>query len=1351
MQSQLVKYFLLVLEAILLAGISLPAQSEPDLDTLTVEDGLSQGFINRIIQDREGFLWIGTRNGLNRYDGRQFRVFMPDPLDPYSISASTIAAICELGDYLLVGTMGGGLNIFHKKTQRFFRPWIKEDNTPLFPASNCAEILIDQKRRIWCRYYTPTGQHFIVRLTLTNEIIFPDSSAQEFQLVSNIDKWDIRRPSLNCLKQTKQAVWGVDERKLFSIDKKTGLLKYHDQPCPAYCAFSTSDGTIWLGGDTGIGRLTENSWLWWETDFAANAVLFLADRGELLVAVKNSLYAFGKSKFNQSELKLADGQKLASVNISKVTTLYSDRSGVIWTGRNGYGLLKYSRHLNRFRTYFRGRGINTSVLIDANGHVGIKTGRQGLLSVSGSKHTLHAKASDIDTRAVMVVDNAENHWLLTAQYRPWDSLTLYKQSKGSEEWQQVLYIPKKRHSVFALAPGNDGNLWIAVSSKLWQYSPATKKLTGYSFSKILPINHQISTMAQTANGHWWIGTNRGLVQAIPEGSAFKFNLFQALPGEYHSIQNNQTSSLLVDPQNAYLLWVGTLGGGLSCLDSRSLKFQHFNTKTGFPNNVIYGILAEDANNLWMSSNKGIIRLDPTNGEIRNFTVKDGLPTDEFNIRAYAKHPDGTMYFGSVQGLVAFHPEEFVDNPFTPQVRITGLQVNNRNIELMDSTGLLNQAIEFTHDLKLPFSHNNITLDFAALEYTIPSKNQYKYYLKGMESEWVHSSIEGRASYLNLTPGQYTFLVKASNSDGVWNETPTALNITILPPWYRTNFAYVAYFVLVFVLGFGILRFFLHRQNLKHKLVLEQREAERLKELDSIKSRLFANLSHELRTPISLILTPIERILQQPQPIAPQVATSLKGAVRNSRKLLRLVEEIMELSKLDANALSLHESPVLLSPFCRQLLGVFQTESKSIGIRYKFSTAIAEETAYLLDQKHLEKIVNNLLSNATKFTPNGGAVELSLNQEAERLLIQVRDTGQGIAPADLPHIFDRYFQSKNKTIAHEGGAGIGLALAHELATLMQGTLEVESTWGHGSVFTLRLPAQKINVYSTANEVASTEEKKQQPAKKQVLPLTPEAGVLPGHATILIVEDNAEMRALLQSILEDHFTCINCNDGAEAWDLLNAENANPPKINLILSDIMMPGMDGYELLRRIKQHPHWKYCPVVMLTALADKVDKLAALRLGVDDYLAKPFSAQELLARVCNLIENDRRRKSFQQVHVGGTELLEMPLHWLQRVESIAKNALENKQPLTTPYLADQLALSERQLLRRIQAQTGLSVKAYIQEVKLQFARRMVESDSYLTIAEVAYASGFNTPAYFSKVFEKRFGKRPGAYFPNGTS
>ncbi|MEN0051966.1 MAG: triple tyrosine motif-containing protein, partial [Bacteroidota bacterium] len=475
-------------------------------------------------------------------------------------------------------------------------------------------------------------------------------------------------------------------------------------------------------------------------------------------------------------------------------------------------------------------------------------------------------------------------WLLTqkrqASGKQHEIKLYYYQNEILEELAQWIVADAQIDSELSLIKGQQDQFFILFANTFIQYDLRSKQSQIFTIDLLSETKPAVFYAAQTVNGDVWIGTAQGLIQAKKTQAAFDFQWVKKL-------RNPVCASVLTDPKDGNILWIGTKGGGLHRLDTRTMKFDYLHTKNGLPNDVIYSVLNDEEGNLWMSSNKGIIRYTPATGVIRNFTSDDGMQSDEFNTYAFGKSPNGELLFGGISGLNVFHPNDLKDNPIAPKVSITGLEINNQAISVLDSTDILEEAIEFTNAITLPYQQNNVSLTFAALEFSASKKNQFSYYLEGAEAEWTHTTTDNRAAYLNLSPGNYTFKLKASNSDQVWSEDIKTLAITILPPWYRTSLAYLIYALLLGLLVWLYIRFQRNRLQLKHSLELEQKEAERLKELDVFRSRLYTNITHEFRTPLTVILGTSERLEAQKKLNAPE-RKDLALIRRNGKNLLNLV-------------------------------------------------------------------------------------------------------------------------------------------------------------------------------------------------------------------------------------------------------------------------------------------------------------------------------------------------------------------------------------------------------------------------------------------------------------------------------
>lgn len=1377
------------------AILKCPGQSSLKLDQLTLNEGLSQGYVNCLLQDREGFIWMGTINGLNRYDGRQFKVFTPNPFDTTSIAADWVRSIYEYGNFLILGFAKGGINIFDKRTGQAHQLWSKNDPAHLLAKSSVHQCFADKQGNLYARSDGPGQNGSLLKIKLLKG--WPSRFNQRKIEVTYEVLAPVNREFPICFADNneEEEIWYADGHDLKCIALKTGKTKAFKIPAVLSGDYLndlriTPDGTIWMATDHYISRFKDNRWGLTRADFPERLFLGSDNNGHLLITSEGHIYFFDASYFKKDVLKLTDAEMDIALPRGGAIDILHDKSGIIWIGTNGYGVVRYNPRLQRFRQYFPGKTVNRPILIEATGNVAFTQANSQLFSIA--QHSV-IKSIDKLYRVVdcLYTDPGGAYWAVARD----DNKTVLLKGNSNGDWKEMASYQLGKTTTVLIKPDRQGNLLMANSGQFFKYNPITQQQVAFDYSAKLGEDHKVFDFFQPVNGHWWIATDKGLLWAIPKASGFDFQLFKVVPNDANSLQSNHITCLLPDPENPDRLWIGTVGGGLNCLHFSTMKFTHLTTANGLPNDVIYGILPDNNGELWLSSNKGLIRYDPSSGAIRNYTVADGLPSNEFNSWAYAKAPDGTLYFGCVEGLIAFNPAAFADNPVKPEVRITGLTVNNHNITYGDASGILSESIEYTRAIILPFAQNSISLELAMLEYSVSAENRFRYYLKGAEQEWAHESNEHTASYLNLPPGKYTFFVKACNSDGVWNETPATLQITILPPWYRTSWAYLFWGVLLLALVYGIFRFFLYRQQLKHKLVLEQKEAGRLKELDDFKSRLYTNITHEFRTPLTVILGVAEEVIQfdQTKPLA-TLNRAGKMIKRNGTSLLQLINQILDLAKLEANSLALNQIPVDVVSFARYLTKSCESLAAAKDIRLHFYTGI-EKMPMMVDKERMQTILSNLLSNALKFTPPKGTIVVEVQQADEWqkylinpcflcltppdneagnwVFITVKDNGKGIAPSQLPYVFDRFYQAsvvaevtpfqkgvtsgqadetgENSIPAHhfgrereEAGTGIGLALVKELVQLMRGGLAVSSNPETGTAFMVILPVIKP---AADRQEGAQLSGPSLPAELLIVESQPGSDPLlinhsdPNLPLLLLIEDNPDVMEYTISCVRDTYRVMTAQDGQEGID--KAFESIP---DLIVSDVMMPVKNGFEVLKTLKHDERTSHIPMIMLTALAGEADKLRALRLGVDDYLTKPFSAQELRARAANLIRNQKQRRIFKSIQLNLESTPSADQAWLEALENFCLVAIEKGIELSASYLADQMAISERHLLRRLNILTGLSTKQYMQEVKLQKARHQLEHKTYNTISEIAYASGFNTPNYFTKVFFKRFGKRPAEYF-----
>ncbi|MEO1623505.1 MAG: response regulator, partial [Bacteroidota bacterium] len=725
--------------------------------------------------------------------------------------------------------------------------------------------------------------------------------------------------------------------------------------------------------------------------------------------------------------------------------------------------------------------------------------------------------------------------------------------------------------------------------------------------------------------------------------------------------------------------------------------------------------------------------------------------NEFNRVCHYQAPDGSLYFGGLNGITYFHPENLQKKQLIdlPLVLTHFQQFDGDQNQLVDRTAELQQ----TPTISMATSDRFFRLEFSLLSFTDASNNRYAYKVEGVDADWNYQS-ENFIRLSRLPFGTHRMRIKGQTSNGHWSSQELAFQVVVARPFYLRwwFFVLLAGLLLGGILGWTRRRNAQYRmqQEALEKLVLERTEqirkdkqtieqqAEELRQLDSVKSRFFANISHELRTPLTLILGPLASVIDS-HDNNPKNQQLLLLMQQNGKQLLRLVDEIMDLTKLEAGKMQLQLEATQLQVLIRRIAAAFYALAEKEGIQFSVDYQADPDLCIWLDVHKFEMLVANLLSNAFKFSSQAGRVVLQIIQETDQLHLQVQDSGRGIHPDDLPHIFNRFYQTRREDAAAEGGTGIGLALCTEFAKLFNGRVWAESEWGQGSTFHFAFPLQLAPNNSLTPSLDMPIEPVADASAQSDPPLAVE-GV--GKRSILIVEDHSDLRNYLKSILDDHHHCHLAENGADAIKQL--EHLTP---DLILSDIMMPVMDGFQLLEKLKSQDEWRHIPIVMLTARSELSDKLKALRIGVDDYLLKPFEAEELLVRINNLLRNGQLKQ--QEAKTNGTSdassssplISQEEQAWLHQLEELLQKNLD-KPHFKIDQMAESMHISRRQLFRNIKRLTGLTPNQYLQENRLQKARQCVENREFRTVKAVAYASGFSNVGYFTKLYKRRFGKLP---------
>ncbi|MDZ7303648.1 MAG: response regulator [candidate division KSB1 bacterium] len=1424
---------------------------------LTIDDGLSQNAVFAIVQDRQGFMWFGTKDGLNRYDGYSFTVYQHNPFDSTSLSANYITALFEdTRGVLWIGTADGGLNRLQGETGSFQRLRRLSSHSQNFSAQEITTMAEDSAGTMWIGTrgdglfrFSPHAIQASGEVACTPFVHAPGKGNSLSSNTINALRVDSRGTrwigTMNGLDRFRNAQDGEDFEH-FVVYTKNPQAPNSARDSSIAAIYEDSKGRFWLGTSSSICLFDRSSGRYQNSPHHYEIYRYgwgivngiVEDQaGRFWLATPGELMRFNPADHSYNYFR-HDPLAPQGLSYNSISSLWRDRTGVLWFGTAGGGINLYDPKARRFSLLVRppepssriaGFSVR-SILEDDAGDLWISTEvlyrwnrKTGVLK---SFETSSNRPDDFgNTGAWSMLQSADGAiWYASHQ-------GLFRHEPHSGKTRQYKFNPAdtsglRQKEVYAVYEDRSGKIWIATENYFSQLIDTKNGRFRHFHYRPSPPNNEIVRPAiyQDGKGRFWLGTKEGLLQF--DLATESFQVYRNDPRQPTSLSNNEIKSICPDPQHPdSMLWLGTAGGGLNGFDLETKTFRHYTERDGLPNNTVYGILPDGAGNLWLSTNKGLSRftlwdnliqghpsrrtisshgVNRLTGVFRNYDVHDGLQSNEFNTGAYYKSKNGELFFGGISGLNYFYPADIVDNPHPPPMAITRCKILSQSESDQDSSAIFYKTIFANGALALSHRDNTITFEFAALDFSAPEKNQYAYKMENFDQDWIHAGTAHSATYSNLPPGEYTFRVKGSNNDGIWNETGASLKITIAPPWWKTWWAYTLYVLLFTSLLYLVRRYELNRLHLKNRLRLEHVAAEKLREVDQMKSRFFANISHEFRTPLTLILGPMDSLLAMVE--SQPARQSLQMMRRNAGRILQLINQLLDLSKLESGSMRLQAARQDVIPVLKGIVMTFQSMAERKDITLLFHSEV-ETLALYFDHEKFEKIFFNLLSNAVKFTPNGGKVSVTVERADERVRgrrgewekalslspthplspsptqyvhITIKDTGIGIPHEKLPHIFDRFYQVETSSTHEFEGTGIGLSLAKELVELHHGAIAINSQEGWGTEAIVRLPlgrahlrdeeivevSEQLSVISEQPasgkghagaqeasgklQVASKLEawgKRQaiiehetiNPSLQQSLDPSIQHQATSGKPVILIVEDNADMRRYVRDYLEQTYSVIEAQNGREGM-----EKAMATIPDLVISDVMMPEMDGYALCRALKTDEKTSHVPVILLTAKAAPEEKLTGLETGADDYLLKPFEAKELLARVKNLIHlRQKLREKFSSARLQEPMpnlANQLDQAFLQRVQKVVEENMENEE-FGVEELAAKLKLSRTQLHRKISALTNQPASLFIRSVRLRHARKMLEQDGTL-VNEVAYRVGFSSHAYFTKCFHEEFGCTP---------
>jgi ligand-binding sensor domain-containing protein/signal transduction histidine kinase/DNA-binding response OmpR family regulator len=1357
-----IKYLIFFILLFLLAPGSFAQQGNLHFRHLNTNDGLSNNTVYSINEDSLGFIWVGTRSGLNRFDGHNFRIydnrnglknglvnmifrdskgriwigtqggglarydyltdnfqsFSNIPGDSASISHDDVQAIAEDSrGAIWAGTHEGGLNRLDEATGTFQRINFKSRLPAGFRIDRINTLLMEHDTLLWIGTLDGLYQYN----TLKNRIkpVFFQGKTLNVMVLS-------------LFSEVSGKIWLGTNKGIIRMDKRTGngeMINTTNSPLSSDLIQNirqSPDGKILIATDGGglnfydplTGAITSqmsnpNT----QNSLSNNSVydIFYDRYNGLWIGNYNgglNYYSEYDWKFIPVKHEANDNESLSD---NHVRSFYQDRDGFLWIGTLG-GLNQYNPITGKFRSFTFSKSATNS--LSSNSVLSIYEEPEGNLWIGtfGGGISIFNKRSDRFTK-----------------YKHPDDLT------GSLDKANVYNILETRNN----------KLCIATTGGIYLLDRSSNRMRRFQTSNSALSNNTVKVLCKDRHGIIWAGTNTGLNRFDPESGTLK--VYRHSNDNPKTLSNNRILSVMEAKDGK--IWIGTEGGGVNIFDPVREVFTAITMEDGLPDNVVNSVLQDLIGNLWFATNKGLVRYDPGQRRMRVYTTADGLQANEFNQNSAYRARDGKLYFGGIQGFNVFMPGNLISNTFTPRVLFTDLFTGSKRVSPAEEGSPLERQLFLTRKITLSYE-TGFEIHFAAIGFINNGCCQYSTQMVGQNDNWTEFRDQRSVTYSNLRPGHYTLMVRAINNDGILSESPAVIDIQILPPWWKTLWAYLVYLAVIAGLLILFMRYNTSWIRVKNQLILERKEKEQLEELNQMKLGFFTNISHEFKTPLTLILGHLDNLKGS---VSGKQAENLINIEKNAKRLLLLINQLLEFRKAETGLMKLQTSKGNIVNFIRGIKESFDEVAAVRKIRFDLITHGAIPEIWF-DAEKVEKIIFNLLSNAFKYADEGGTIVIMVKQgepagksfPGGSVEISVRDNGPGIAPEDLQHLFERFYHGKRKdgTQLKTENSGIGLAFSKRLVELHHGEISVSSEPGMGSLFMVKLPVGKDHL--------AEEEIREEVSYKLRLDYHGLSGEFDENETVvqdsvsaddklpilLVVDDNPMICQVLTEKFSASYQVATAKNGLEGLE--KAEKYIP---DVIISDILMPEMDGITFCQRIKANISTSHIPVVLLTAKSGEDTQILGIKTGADAYIAKPYNPELLQATVENLISSRKilrnkfsGREQFVPAEIVNNKLDEQ---FLLKLIKLIENDQE-PDGIDILGLCREMAMSRSVLYRKIKALTGNSIQDFVRIVKLRKASRLL-TDPSLSIADIAFQSGFANTKHFSTAFKKQFGKTPSEF------
>lgn len=1282
-----------------------------------IENGVSSNNISTLFQDQKGYIWIGTENGLNRFDGNQFTLYQKNNPLYSNFHANSINTICETTDKeLWLGTDNGVF--IYNQVKDTFTPFVKQTSDKTSITSWITHIIQDKAGNIWIA----THKQGIFLFNTQTDKLTQFEIPQNDNIVTRI------------LNDEQNNIWLSGPYQLCKLNKvnntfETYAIEEKTESIYSMALWEDSSNHIWIGtwdkglwkldprtkqvekyltGEKGKGILHIHSIL----EYSPELLLIGSDDG-LTIFNPVTQESFLYDNYGDNEKSLSD---------KFIYPILKDREGGVWIGTYYNGINYLPPYCGQFNGYSESSDIpyfNSRIISrfceGENGNIWIASDDSGLscfnpstmqfLDFNGreelNKHNLHALCM-VD-KDLWIGTYGDGIQILNTQT---GVIKSYSTSDGLDE-----------NSIYSIFKDSQGQIWTGSMNGICQYDAPKQRFTPIKYLEALVIE-----IAEDAKGNLWIATQgKGLFRYSPQKNKEwkKYGLEKG----FNSLTVNH---LCINKDNE--IWAAT-SEGLYLYNPLKDIFTYQPLR--LPNECINAIL-EGEDCLWLTTAKGLVKYTPATQETQIFTKNDGLQSEAFIMASALKTRNGEFYIGSINGFNTFYPHQLKLNTQKPNIVLTSLEIFNQKIDTQKD-GTLPEAIDHLKEIHLSYKDNVITLNYAALSYCTPQKNQYAYMLEGFDKGWNYVGSQHSTTYTNLPAGTYTFRVKASNNDNIWNEEGTSIRIIVHPPFYLSLPFKIGY-VLLFLLALGLLlRYVIRRSEKKHAKAIDELNSKKEIEIHEAKINFFTMIAHEIRTPVSLIIGPLEKIMQSTH-IPTNERQELEIIDRNSQRLLYLVNQLLDFRKVEQKEIRMkftsQSIKELMQAVCERFSPTLQQNGVSFSVTYPNEHFHAD-----VDKEALTKVLSNLLTNANKYTQSMIEVRFQEHPERQTFSIEVKDNGKGMNEEELKKIFKPFYQaSENKP-----GTGIGLSIVKGIVEAHHGQVNVTSQPGKGSSFIITLPKKQENLVTEEEENQTTS-----PIPEDIIPEQNDTAatsqkVLP---IMLIVDDNEDMLNFLSSHFQTSYTIVTAVDGVDALNKLKEQ-----EVALIISDWMMPNMNGIDLCKAVRNNQLTSHIPFILLTAKTDTEAKITSMNCGADAYIEKPFSLQYLEACIKNLLElRLQLRQKFSQmptVSINSIAANQNDKVFLEKMNHLIEENLNNEE-LSVDFLAEKLCISRSGLFVKIKGLANTTPNEMIQIIRLKKAASLLLENQY-RINEVSYMVGFNNPSYFSKCFQKQFGMKPGEY------